>query len=182
MVNKIRKTLEFAIDYFEIEKDIPFHRAYSDAYYTAKVLKKIANPDILKLFSYDTFNIPKSRKEEIKVLFPGYFKYISRGFENKSDVMKDREVSSTKCYLCHKNLKKKIRWYSPNSKNYYSVSCCDIHGYIKYKVRVKKAENDMYYAIKTSKFITEEKYKKLQEDFNKDKENKKMRKKVLPNQ
>ena len=65
-----------------------------------------------------TFNIPENKKEEIKVEFPGYFKYISRGFENKSDVMNDREVSSTKCYLCHKNLKKKIRWYSPNSKNY----------------------------------------------------------------
>ena len=182
MKDKIRKTLEFAIDYFEIEKDIPFHRAYSDAYYTAKVFKKIAAPDILKLVSYDTFNIPENKKEEIKVEFPGYFKYISRGFENKSDVMNDREVSSTKCYLCHKNLKKKIRWYSPNSKNYYSVSYCDVHGYIKYKVRVKKAENGKYFAIKTSKFITEEKFKKIQEERNKDKEHKKMKKKLLPNQ
>ena len=180
--DKMRKTLEFAIDYFAIDKDIPFHRAYSDAYYTAKVFKKIAEPDILKLVSYDTFNIPENRKKEIKVLFPGYFKYISRGFDHKSDVMQDREVSSTKCYLCHKNLKKKIRWYSQNSKNYTSVSCCDIHGYIKYKVRVKKAENEKYFAIKTSKFITEEKYKKIQEERAKDKENKKMRKKSLPNQ
>ena len=129
-----------------------------------------------------TFNIPENKKEEIKVEFPGYFKYISRGFENKSDVMNDREVSSTKCYLCHKNLKKKIRWYSPNSKNYYSVSYCDVHGYIKYKVRVKKAENGKYFAIKTSKFITEEKFKKIQEERNKDKEHKKMKKKLLPNQ
>jgi len=182
MKDKIRKTLEFAIDYFEIEKDIPFHRAYSDAYYTAKVFKKIAAPDILKLVSYDTFNIPENKKEEIKVEFPGYFKYISRGFENKIDVMNDREVSSTKCYLCHKNLKKKIRWYSPNSKNYYSVSYCDIHGYIKYKVRVKKAENGKHFAIKTSKFITEEKFKKILEERNKDKEHKKMKKKLLPNQ
>ena len=84
--------------------------------------------------------------------------------------MNNREVSSTKCYLCHKNLKKKIRWYSPNSKNYYSVSCCDVHGYIKYKVRLKKAENDQYYAVKTSKFITEEKMQKLLEEWNKEKE------------
>lgn len=182
MKDKTRKTLEFAIDYFNIEKDIPFHRAYSDAYYTAKVFKKIVNPNILQLFSFDTFNIPESKKEEIKILFPGYFKYISRGFEAKSDVMEDREISSTKCYLCHKNLKKKIRWYSPNSKNYYSASYCDVHGYIKYKVRVKKAENGKYFAIKTSKFITEEKLKKLQEEWNKDKENRKMKKRLLPNQ
>lgn len=182
MKDKTRKTLEFAIDYFNIKKEIPFHRAYSDAYYTAKVFKKIANPELLQFISFDTFNIPKTRKEEIKILLPGYFKYISHGFELKSDVMEDKEVASTKCYLCHKNLRKKIKWYSPNSKNYYSISYCDIHGYIKYKVRIKKTEDGKYYAVKTSKFITEEKMKKLQEEWNKDKQLKKMKKKTLPNQ
>ena len=175
MKEKTRKTLEFAIDYFEIEKNIPFHRALSDAYYTAKVLERIANSDLLRFVSFDTYHIPKNRKEEIKIEFPGYFEYISRGFDTKSEIMQDREVSSTKCYLCHKNLKKKFRWYSPNGKNYYSISCCDIHGYIKYKVRLKKSENGLYYAIKTSKFITEEKMKKLQDEWSKDKEAKRMK-------
>ena len=180
--DKTRKTLEFAIDYFDIEKDIPFHRAHSDAYYTAKVFKQIQNPSILKLFSFDTFNIPKSKKDEIKIEFPGYFKYISHGFNSKSSVMQDKEVSSTKCYLCHKNLKRKMRWYSPNNKNYYNISYCDVHGYIKYKIRLKKSENGEYYAIKTSKFITEEKMRKLQEEWNKDKQNKKMKKYLQPSQ
>ena len=47
---------------------------------------------------------------------------------------------------------------------------------------MKKAENGSYFAIKTSKFITEEKLKKLQDERNKDKENKKMKKRLLPNQ
>ena len=175
MKEKTRKTLEFAIDYFNIEKDIPFHRAFSDAYYTAKVFQKLVNPDILQFVSFDTFHIPKNKKEEIKIAFPGYFKYISRGFQTKSEVMEDREVSSTKCYLCHRNLKKKIKWYSPNGKNYNSIAYCDIHGYIKYKCRVKKSENGKYYAIKTSKFITEEKMIKLQEELKKIKENKKIK-------
>ena len=181
---KTRKTLEFAIDYFQIEKDIPFHRAFSDAYYTAKVFQKIVNPEILKYVSFDTYHIPKTRKEEIKAIFPGYYKYISRGFETKSEIMSDREISSTKCYLCHKNLKKILRWYTPNGKNYYSISNCDVHGFIKYKVRLKKSEFGMYYAIKTSKFITEEKMKKLQEEWNKEKEVKKMKARNIkkPNQ
>lgn len=177
MKDKTRKTLEFAIDYFQIEKKIPFHRAYSDAYYTAKVFQKLSNPDILQFVSFDTFHIPKDRKEEIKIAFPGYFKYISRGFHTKSEVMKDREVASTKCYLCHKNLKKKIKWCTSNSKNYNSIAYCDVHGYIKYKCRVKKAEDGKYYVVKTSKFITEEKMKKLQEEWNKDKEARKIRNK-----
>ena len=42
----------------------------------------------------------------------------------------------------------------------------------------------MYYAIKTSKFITEEKMKKLQEEWNKEKEVKKMKARNIkkPNQ
>ena len=48
MKDKTRKTLEFAIDYFEIEKDIPFHRAFSDAYYTARILERIDNPEIIR--------------------------------------------------------------------------------------------------------------------------------------
>lgn len=182
MKEKTRKTLEFAIDYFKIEKDIPFHRAFSDAYYTAKVFERLTNPDILQFVSFDTFHIPKDKKEEIKIFFPGYFKYISRGFDTKSEVMEDREVSSTKCYLCHRNLKKKIKWNSTNGKNYNSISYCDVHGYIKYKCRIKKSENGKYYAVKTSKFITEEKMIKLQEEWNKGKEEKKIKNMKLPNQ
>lgn len=173
---KTRKTLEFAIDHFAIEKDIPFHRAFSDAYYTGKVFQRLANKDILQFVSFDTFHIPETRKDEIKRVFPGYYKYISRGFRTKTEAIEEREVSSTKCYLCHKNLKRKIKWYSPNGKNYYSFACCDIHGYLKYKIRLKKSENGKYYVIKTSKFITEEKMKKMRDEWNKEKENKKLKK------
>ena len=55
--------------------------------------------------------------------------------------MEDKEVSSTKCYICHKNLKKKIKWHSLNNKHYHSISYCDVHGFIKYKVRLKKSED-----------------------------------------
>jgi DNA polymerase III epsilon subunit-like protein len=170
---KTRKTLEFAIDYFQLEKDVPFHRAFSDAYYTARVFARIKDEETLKLYSYDTFHLPKTRKEELKIVFPGYEKYISRTFADRQQVMRDREVASTKCYLCHKNLKKIIKWHSPNGKHYYSAACCDVHGYIKFKIRIKKAENEEYYVIKTSKFITEEKMEKARENWRHDKEMKK---------
>lgn len=182
MKDKTRKNLEFAIDYFRIEKEIPFHRAFSDAYYTAKVLEKMEWERISALVSFDTFHLPRNKKEEIKIIFPGYAKYISRSFEEKKEVMEDREITSTKCYLCRKNVKKKMRWYTPNGKHYYSVAYCEEHGYIKYKVRVKKSEEEKYYAIKTSKFTTGEKVEKLRELRAKDREIKKNKKKMLSNQ
>lgn len=158
--SKTRRSLEYAIDFLQIEKDIPFHRAFSDAYYTAKVLS-LLDAEVLENYSYDVFNIPRNRNEEIYTLFntihqSPYAKYISRGFDDKTKALNDKNVISTKCYLCNKNLRKKIRWFTPNGKHYYSVSYCDKHGYMKAKIRIRKAENDRIYVVKTEKFISEE--------------------------
>lgn len=165
---KCRRSLEYAIDFLKIDKDVPFHRAFSDAYYTAKILEKIST-DVEEYCSYDVFSLPKSKEEEIYKIFPSYSKYISREFENKSQAITDREVLSTKCYICDKNAKRKIKWFTPNGKHYYSVSYCDKHGFLKGKIRIRKGmnsacensendnvENERVYVIKTLKLISEE--------------------------
>lgn len=152
---KERRSLEYGIDFLKIVKDIPFHRAFSDAYYTAKILMEIADqaPEVLKKVSFDVYCPPRKREDEIKIEFDTYFKYISRVFESKLEAFADREVASSKCYICHKNLRKKVKWFTPNGKHFYCVAYCDKHGFIKYKSRVKKAEDGGIYVVKTSKFI-----------------------------
>lgn len=152
---KSRRTLEYAIDFLHIEKDIPFHRAFSDAYYTAKVLARMEE-SVLANVSFDVFHLPRTKEEEVHIVFDTYAKYISRSFADKTEAMQDKTVIATKCYLCHKNLRKKIRWFSPNGKHYYSVSCCDKHGLMKAKIRIRKTEDDRVYVVKTEKFITPE--------------------------
>lgn len=159
---KSRRTLEYAIDFLEIEKDIPFHRAFSDAYYTAKVLARI-DISVLSNYSFDIFTVPKTKKDEIKVIFDNYAKYISREFESKSDALSDREVMSIKCYICRRNIKRKMKWFTPNSKHYYCVGYCDVHGYMKAKVRIRKSEDDKIYVVKTTKFISEEEMNAIKE-------------------
>lgn len=155
---KSRKTLEYAVDFLRIEKDIPFHRAFSDAYYTAKVLTCIMdrNQEALKNVSYDVFTPPKNRGEEVKTQFDTYMKYISRKFDDKTQAFADKEVISSKCYLCHRNLRKKIKWFTANGRHYYCVAYCEKHGYLKGKIRVRKAEDGQVYIVKTTKFITRE--------------------------
>lgn len=159
---KTRRALEHAVDVLAIEKDIPFHRAFSDAYYTAKVLSKIEE-SVLKNYSFDVFVTPKTKKEEIKVIFENYMKYISREFDDKLDILSDKEIMSMKCYICKKDVKQKITWFTPNSKHYYSAGCCNVHGYIKAKIRIKKSENDKVFAVKTLKFISEDELNDLKE-------------------
>ena len=170
---KSRRSVEYASDYLKIEKDIPFHRAFSDAYYTAKVLA-LLDQEVLRNYSYDVFHIPKDKQSEIHVQFDTYAKYISRGFADKAQAMEDRTVSSTKCYLCRRSLRRKIRWFTPNGKHYYCVSYCDRHGYMKSKVRMRKSEDKMVYVVKTEKFITEAEVEAIRDKQKKSKDYKKI--------
>lgn len=177
---KSRRTLEYAIDFLKIEKDIPFHRALSDAYYTAKVLACMEE-QILSNYSFDVFHIPKDKESEIHVIFQDYAKYISRGFTDKKEAIADKTVIATKCYLCHRGLRKKIRWFTPNGKHYYSVSFCDRHGYMKSKIRIRKSEDDMVYVIKTDKFITEEEVNDIRDKQEKSKQQRKEKRALKKN-
>lgn len=152
---KVRKNLEYAVDFLKIERAVPFHRAFGDAYYTARVLAGMTE-QVLKHYSYDTFHPPKRKEDEVRVVFDTYAKYISREFENKMAALNDREVVSVKCYLCRKNIKRKIKWFTGNNRYYYSVGHCSVHGHMKSKLRIRKLENGNVYAVKTMKFISEE--------------------------
>ena len=160
--SKTRRSLEYAIDFLKINKDIPFHRAFSDAYYAGKILNKIKvldceqNENVLHNFSYDVFNLPKKKSDEIHIVFDNYAKYISRTFDDKSDLLLDKTVMSTKCYLCNKNNKRVVKWFTPNGKHYYCISNCDEHGYMKSKIRVRKSEDEKLYVVKTMKYISSE--------------------------
>lgn len=173
--SKVRRSLEYAVNYLDIEKDVPFHRAFSDAYYTARILSCLGE-QVLENYSIDTYILPASKQEEIYVMFHDYMKYISREFPDKQNALEDREVISTKCYICHKNIRRKIRWFSPNGKHYYSISHCPVHGYMKSKIRIRKSENNLVYVVKTSKFISEEDCQKVIQKREAAKENHKVKK------
>ncbi len=152
---KSRKGLESAVDEIGIPKDIPFHRALSDAEYTAKIFKTFGEKTLGKI-SFDTYVTPKTRKQEIRIIFDNYAKYISREFLNKEDILKNVDIMSTKCYICKKNIRRKIKWFTPNGKHYYSVGFCEKHGFMKAKVRIKKAEDGNLFVVKTCRFISNE--------------------------
>jgi len=106
--------------------------------------------------SLDVYQNPKSKREEIHISYPTYDKYVSREFYSREKAMKDREVTSTKCPLCHNPAKRKIRWFMNNSKVYYSVSLCQEHGFVLGKIRIRRTEDNKYYVIKKLTNVTDE--------------------------
>lgn len=148
---KSRNTLEYAVEYLSIPKQGSFHRAIDDAIYTAEVLKQMDFSSIISNFSIDSYQLPDSRKNEIYAYYDTYSKFISRGFDSKSEAMLDKSVIATPCHICKKKLKKKIRWFSGNSRMYYCLAFCPEHGYLKGKIRMKKHDSGKYYVVKTLK-------------------------------
>lgn len=147
-------SLESAVTDLSITQDLPFHRAIHDAIYTARIFATLPE-EVKKNISFNNFNAPKKRRQEVHIVFDDYAKYISREFPSKEAMFLDREVSSMKCYLCHKNIRRKIKWFSRDGKQYLGAARCDKHGYMRYKIRVNRTENGNCFCVKTSKFISD---------------------------
>lgn len=160
---KTRKSLKYAADFLKLKQDRPFHRAIDDAHYTAKILSCMKPEEAIIYCSVDYHNPPFSRSEEIYLHFPQYSKFVSQIYDNKEDIMNDRMVTVTPCHVCGRSLRKKIRWFTSNNSIYYSLSLCPEHGYMQGKIRIKKTDGGHYFAIRTSKMVSEEKAASIRE-------------------
>lgn len=174
---KSRSNLKNAITHMGIEEDEEYHSAITDARYTAKVLCAMAREgrlaDVLMFKSVDTYRIPSYRRDEIYLNFGTYSKYISKGFSSKEKAARDRIVRSCNCYMCGKPMTRKIKWFSTNSKMHYGLFCCEEHGLIKGRFRIKQAANGQYYVIKIMKQTDEEGAQKIQDRQLKERESRK---------
>jgi len=158
---KSRRALEYAIDMLSIKKDIPFHRAFSDAYYTAKIFDKIEDPSVLEKYSFDTYVVPDSNENEVYITFSDYSKVITKAYEDKRHLLETKYVNTPICYKCKKRVSKRVKWFTSNGKHYYSVGYCLRHGYMKSKIRVRKTEEGLSYAVITNKLISKEEKKEI---------------------
>lgn len=164
----LRRSLEYAVDFLSIEKHESFHEALCDAHYTAHILRSIETSLIQSNYSIDCFRPPQTKQEEIYAVYDSYSKYISREFKTKEQVMADKEVTSTRCYLCGKPARKRIRWFSTSAHNYFCQCYCDHHGYLKGKIQLKTAADGNIFAVKILKLVSAEEavlVKKRQEDI-----------------
>ncbi|MCD7737201.1 MAG: exonuclease domain-containing protein [Lachnospiraceae bacterium] len=151
-----RKALEYAVDFLEIPKEVPFHSALSDAIYTSLVMQKLSDPQIRDNSSVDYFHTPLTRSQEIYLHYSTYDKFVSMPFPSSNQAMKDSIVTSTRCPVCGKTASKKIRWFSAGGHNQFCLASCPQHGYLKGKIRLRHNRDGMTYAVKTLKLISKE--------------------------
>jgi inhibitor of KinA sporulation pathway (predicted exonuclease) len=161
---KLRRTVEHAVDVFGLEKDLMFHSAVNDARYVAKIFKSLMeNKEAMDRVSVDYFKQPLCKKDEVCLRFKTYSKYVYRVFPSKEEAMEDKGVLTIKCPICRTALRKKVMWFTGNSKKYYCVAKCPFHGFVRGKIQMKKygADPHLVFPIKIVKPISEEDVEKI---------------------
>ena len=155
-------SLETSIEYFNLEKKYKFHRAISDAMYTVEILKRLNNSMLKKYYSLDFFHNPKSKEEEILLNYDNCSKYISCEYKSKTEAMLDNDVKSFKCYKCNKDASILIPWFWSNPRLYCAIGCCEKHGLLDGKIRIKKKDcTNKIYVVKTISSTDKEGYEKI---------------------
>lgn len=134
-----------------MEEERPFHRALDDAYYTGRILSALDMETYGTYVSVDYYGLPRNKAEEYRLYFPEYSKYVSREFDSREDILKDKDITDMKCVKCNRMLRKKLRWFPYGQRFYFCLAVCPEHGVVKGKIRVKKSEDDRFYAVKTAK-------------------------------
>ncbi len=155
--------LETAVDLLKIEKQEGFHRALSDARYTAEIFQRMQLSDAQRMYSVDYFQNPQRREDEIHLVYDTHYKYVSREFNSKEEAMRDKEVRSTRCYRCGKPAMKKMYWFLGKNKVYYCLAQCREHGLLRGKIRFKKTDNDRLFVVKTLRLIDGEEAMRIRE-------------------
>lgn len=170
-----RITLENAVNILGVDIKRPFHHALDDAYYTVEVMQKMDFDSVRDFYSLDYYHVPKTSDEEIYLHFPGYSKFVSMLYSTKEEAISNKHNADLICDRCNRMLKKKVKWFSTNQKNYYALGVCPEHGYVKGRMRVRKSD-DKYYIIKTTKIVGTEVYEEL-----KKKKEENQKKKIVKN-
>lgn len=152
----MKRTLSSAVEFLEIKEDHPFHRALDDAYYTARIMQVMDFEKYKERLSIDTFYYPRIKEEEIFVRFDEYTKRVSREYLTKDEMFEDRDISEITCNQCDEPMEVLIDWFSDSGKTYYCLGKCPHHGYVRGKIRIRRAEEDSFFAIKIMKATDEE--------------------------
>ncbi len=154
--SKDKLPLEKAVQEQGIPENGPFHRALDDARYTAAVLQSLEFERAKEYLSLDYYRLPRDAEEEIYLVFPDYSKYVSRLFSTREEAIADKTVTDMLCYRCNRMLKKKLRWFTANQRNYYGLAYCPEHGFVRGKIRMRRVARDQLYCVKTIKLTDEE--------------------------
>ncbi|MBQ7390493.1 MAG: exonuclease domain-containing protein [Clostridia bacterium] len=144
-----QRSLEFAMEHFEIPMNLPAHDALNDAYFTALVAQKLNVEDGIR--TYNDF-----RGEFLESTVIGDADAGDDGYVTISEMLDDEVVKSPKCPICHSQMHTEDRVLHSKGQKYTFHFKCEKDGDMLLVLRLRRNFNETWRAKRTIAFATEE--------------------------
>lgn len=134
-----QRSLEYAMDYFEIPQNLPAHDALNDAYFTALVAQRLNVPDAVKSYS-------ESSGEYLDEGVIGDADAGDDGYVTIEELLDDDIVKNPVCPICSSPLKEKGRVLHSKGQKYTYYFSCEKDGEMMISLRLHRNFNETWRA------------------------------------
>ena len=143
-----QRSLEYAMEYFEIPQNLPAHDALNDAYFTALVAKKLDVPDATKTYS-------DRNGDYLEENVIGDADAGDDGYVTIEELLDDPCVKEPVCPLCKKSLGKEGKPLHSKGQRYTYLFACPEHGELLLTLKLHRNFNDTWRAKRTVRLSDE---------------------------
>ena len=143
-----QRSLEYAMDYFEIPMNLPAHDALNDAYFTALVAQKLNVEDGIR-----TYNDYRGEFLESSVI--GDADAGDDGYVTIGEMLDDEIVKSPRCPICHEIMHSEDRVLHSKGQKYTFHFNCKRDGDMLLVLRLRRNFNETWRAKRTIAMATE---------------------------
>lgn len=143
-----QRSVEFAVDFFNIPKDDTFHSAWADSHYTGLIFKSLFN---------SSDNAELLNVIEASVIDPDIvndFSFVSTECDTSELAIEAAFKFPRVCPFCNKELGMVIEPFRIR-KAIYAHYRCEEHGDYFCRTRIKKSKKDKYYSAMVLRFATQ---------------------------
>ena len=134
-----QRSLEYAMDYFEIQQNLPAHDALNDAYFTALVAEKLDVPDAIK--TYTTSNGEYLLEEVLGDADAGGDGYVAI-----EELLDEEVIKNPICPICKKPLSEIGKPLHSKGQKYTYYFECEKDGEMLITLRLHRNFNDTWRA------------------------------------
>ena len=145
-----QRSLEYAMEYFEIPQRLPAHDALNDAYFTALVAAKLDVKSGIEFYE-------SARSSHLEEGVIGDADAGDDGYVTIPEMLEDEIVSSPPCPICKEKLKSCGRPLHSKGQKYTFVFECDKDGEMILTLKLHRNFNDTWRAKRTIDKATKEK-------------------------
>ena len=151
---KRQRSLEYAMEYFEIPQTLPAHDALNDAYFTALVAQKLNVPEGVRLYN-------EERGEFLLEDVIGDADAGDDGYVTIGEMLDDDIIKSPVCPICHKPITVVGKPLHTKGQRYTIQLRCDTDGDMLLVLKMHRNFNDTWRARRTISPATEEQLAEL---------------------